>query len=768
MLKPRQVKKLLLSSLPSQSEFHYQGCARGVHYLRHGVPNPTDPRHNLAALSFDEKTDSCTLALGSAFFDQPAQLAMAPSFSRWQSRGVTTVTFSSKQSARRAVAGMLDRLESAGFATTYRALKEDRTLRDLFTFFESSRQQLSSPDSAARAQLKQRATPQLYNQLVLVAEHQVEWKDDDALDSFLESLGGEGDFQGTAAFTLNRDEAVRKLADYQLSDPVLLPLFLALGLTLAGASKLSIEVDSDETWVRFEGTRLADNFLEDIPSRLLATAGDDNGLALQALGRALLQGASHAPAALQLETPSGVIDLRGFPDSFPTVSWGQPQQGTFYHKRRFGLDVASRYWRSRRAPHSEIPELLRALHWLPAPWSINGQSPVETVKPELTMLWRYGEQTLPEFTRDATFLELESPIPGSVLFRFQAELPARLAAVLHHQVVELPPQTRFPPTTDTVIWLPEMATDLSGRRLVESQLLCELLDTLGDLQDQAWHELTRRFPLFEPARKRAWIAPLLGLWQREPRLRPLLERELHLPTVGGQTIPLGRWLEGKPRLHCREPHRFTHPLLNGEPVVSTQPAWQDELGKVAPDMEDGSTRLAHTAGYYRERAKWLSLPTVPLTAPSEIAAHLKVMLPQSLGYVWVAPQRAPARDLLVEGRPLPYEVPQGWAPPFVGFRVAADGIEMDWDWRYPVPTPRVEALRGEIASHLTNLIQAMADPRYLTDELARSQFCYLLAFHKSRGHSIRGWENIPFIPFRGGTRSLREDPDHLLRFMADL
>lgn len=767
MLKTRQVKKLLLSRLPPQAEFHYQGYARGVHYLLHSVPNPTDPRYNLAALSFDEKANSFTLALGTAFFDKPVQLAVAPSFSRWQSHSEQSASFSSKQSARRSLSGLLEKLESARFAATYLALKEDRALRELFTFFESSRQQLSSPDSAAREQLKQRATPQLYNQLVLVSQLQAEWKDDDALDSYLESLGGEGDFLGTASFTLNRDEAVRKLADYQMSDPILFPLFLALGLTMAGASQITIEVDSDETWVRFEGTRLGDNFLEEIPSRFLA-ASDVEGLALQALGRALLQGSSQAPTTLQLETPAGVADLRGFPHVFPRALWSEPQRGTFYLKRRFGLDVATRYWRSRSAPHSEVPELLEALRWLPTSWSINGQSPVETVVPELTMLWRFRGQTLPKLIVAADSVELESPIPASILFRFHPELPARLCGVLHHQAVEMPSPTRFVPTTDIVMWLPDMATDLSGRRLVESQLLSELLDSLADLQEQAWDELMSRFPFIDPALKLAWIGPLLGIWQREPRLRPLIGRELHLPTVAGQPISLGRWLEGKPRLYCPEPHRFTHPLLSGEPVVCTSPSWQGELGKVAPDMENGSARLTHTAGYHRERDRWLAQPTVPLAAPEEIASHLKVMLPKSLGYLWVAPQRAPSRDLLVEGRPLPYKVPHGWAPPFVGFRVAADGIEMDGDWRYPTPAPRVEALRKEIASYLPTLIQAMADRRFLADELTRNQFCYLLAFHKSQGNSIRGWESIPFIPFRGETRSLRDDPDHLLRFLADL
>lgn len=770
MLKPRQVKKLLLAALRPDAEFAYQGYARGIHYLRHKVPNGTDPKHNLAALTYDQQDDCCTLAFGTAFFEEPARLAVASAFSRWQS-SVHRVTFgSSKQSAKKAVMELLKHLRTANFVTTYLLLKDDRPLRELFTFFESFSQQLSLPDTPARAQLKQRATPDICTQLIRLSELQTEWRDDEALDDYLESLGEEGDFQGSAAFTLNREDAVRKLADYQLGDPVLLPLFLALGLTLSGARHLALDVDSDETWVRFEGTDLPATFLEDIPSHLLATSSEPRGLALQALGRALLQGAAHSPAALQLDTPAGMVDLRDFPRTCATVEWSQPQSGTFYHKRRFDLNVARRYWRSRSAPHAEVPELLAALRLLPVPWTINGQSPTQFSgpQPRLCVLFRLPGQRLPDFGDTSNFVELESPLPATVLFRLHPEVPPSLTAILHHMVVEVPAQTTFQPTIETVIWLPEIATDLSGRKLVESQLLSELLRGLRDLEDKAWEVLLRRYPHFDTMFKEGWTGPFLKL-AADGRFRPILERLVLLPRVAQEPICLGDWLNAQRHFHCAHASStFAHPLLSGDPVVASQHVWTDDLGRLVPDLEDATARLRHTAYYHREREKWLAQPHVASTAPPDIPRSLQVKLPGGRGVIWVSPHRGPVRDLISQSRALPYKVPPKWAPPFMGFRVNAEGVGMDSDWRYPEPEDQLEALRKAIAYGVPDLAQAMAKSGQLGQQLAQLQLSYLLAFMKATGTSLKPWENVAFIPLRGQLRTLADEPDYLIRYLADL
>ena len=770
MLKPRQVKKLLLAALPPDAEFAYQGYARGIHYLRHKAPNGTDPKHNLAALAYDQQSDCYTLAFGTAFFEEPAGLAMASAFSRWQSNVHRVTVGSSKQSAKKAVAELLRQLPTATFVTTYMPLKDDRPLRELYTFFESSSQQLSLPDTPARAQLKRRATPDIYNQLIRLSELRTEWHNDEALDDYLDSLGEEGDFQGSAGFTLNREDAVRKLADYQLDDPVLLPLFLTLGLTLSGAQRLALNVDSNETWVRFEGTDLPATFLADIPSHLLATSSDPRGLALQALGRALLQGATHSPAALQLDTPMGMVDLRDFPHTFTTVEWSQPQSGTFYHKRRFDLKVASRYWRSRTAPQAEVPELLAALRLLPVPWTINGQSPTPFggPQPRLCVLFRLPGQRLPDFADRFNFVELESPLPATVLFRFHPEVPPSLTAILHHLVVEVPAQTAFQPTIETVIWLPELATDLSGRKLVESQLLSELLRGLSDLQDKAWEALLERYPHFNTMFKEGWTGPFLKL-AAEGRFRPILERIVMLPRVAQEPICLGDWLNAQRHFHC-DPgsSTFAHPLLSGDSVVASQQVWLDDLRRLVPDLEDATARLHHAAYYHREREKWLAEPQVAPTAPPDIPRSLQVKLPGGRGVIWVSPHRGPVRDLISQSRVLPYKVPPEWAPPFMGFRVNAEGVGMDSDWRYPEPEEQLEVLRKMIALGVPDLAQAVAESGQLGQPLPQLQLSYLLAFLKARGTSLKPWENVAFIPLRGQMRTLADEPDHLIRYLADL
>ena len=104
----------------------------------------------------------------------------------------------------------------------------------------------------------------------------------------------------------------------------------------------------------------------------------------------------------------------------------------------------------------------------------------------------------------------------------------------------------------------------------------------------------------------------------------------------------------------------------------------------------------------------------------------------------------------------------------MGFRVNAEGVGMDSDWRYPEPEEQLEVLRKMIALGVPDLAQAVAESGQLGQPLPQLQLSYLLAFLKARGTSLKPWENVAFIPLRGQMRTLADEPDHLIRYLADL
>ena len=773
MLTTHQAKKLIADELAGPGRTYlYLGYARKVHYFRHQVANATEPSHNLLALRIEDEAQAFSARRGTSYFQQLAQIVVAPGFSRWQPE-VGREQFTSKQSAKRAFARLLSTaLGEVGFHSSYLSLRDDQQLRELFTFLRNAREQLAVSGSPARDQLKERATPELYQQLLHLAELESQEQEESVLDDYLESLGQDGSYQGSAGFTINRGEALRKLTDYQLGDPVLFPMFLAVGLSLAGAARIEIEIDSDETWVRFHGTNLAESVLSDIPAALLSYATGDEQLALQALGRALLQGASHQPQALRLETSDGNLDLRDFPKSFAPVPWPKPDQaGTFYRRQRFGLQVAGRYLKSRYAPHAEVSELLSALAFLDVPWSVNGQQhdgalvcPAGT----LAVLWRHPGQRLPEL-KSAHLSEHLSPLPASVLFRFHPRLLPELRAVRTGLLMELPEQKVFVPTTEVTLWLPEMATDLSGRKLVDSQFLSEVLNALPNLQERAWKEMLPFFHDLDDGIKTRWVGPFLRAVRDKFPIPGLLDLAF-LPCVAQDNrISVQQWGNAKRQLFSPPGQQFAHPLLAGDPVVATRPEWVGELKALTPNPLDATSELQHTARYQKNLQDWLAQPKVPLTLPSDIPVELSLSLPDGQGFLFVDSLRRPQRQLLCQERPLPVALSDRCAPPHVGFLLKADQLAMDWDWRQAVPAHGLEALEAVVAAHIVKLARAVGRLEYLETEEQRHRFCYLLAFLKVRGQSLLRWNDLAFLPHpKLGGASLSELPDYLTPYLKEL
>lgn len=694
---------------------------------------------------------------------EPGPLAVAPAFSHFNIEGASLQEFSSKQSAKRAVEKLLCAYkpeQDHDHRECLETLSQDRQLRTLYQFLNTHQAQLTDAHSAAAKQLKQIASAELFRQVkgLAILGHQP--REDDELDELLESLTGDGTMIGTDSFSINRDEALRKLADYQLSDSVLFPLFLAVGLTLLGARRLSMTIDSDEVWVTFEGAHLDPNVLEDAPLYLLKPCLDEESFAIQSLARALMQGAKSRSAEMHLKVGDTVTDLMEFPHFSGSVSGLSKKgtDGTFYCRRKFGLDVAKRYLKSLQTSHEEIPDLAWTLRYLPIPWALNEESfagGIEILEGEIAILWENPDRPAPDFSSAEAIIRLPSPLPITVLCRLHPHWPAGLTTVLNCYAVEAP-AIEVVPTTHLVLWLPTVATDLSGRNLVSNQFLTECLQSLSDFESLAWTTLAQMFPSLPAATQSDWVGPLLKLLAGESSVREILVDLPFLPVACEAPTSPRQWRQRAQRSHVEATAPCRHPLKSGESVISVSPEWLADYSLAFPDSREATEAVRRSERFYEKKAQWLESPVIP-TELLNCPQRLSLELPRDLGFMGLSPQKRPPGRWLHQGRELPYNL-HHFVPPYVEVVIHDDEAFMDIDWLILEPFEYVRSVQDLLQRKLPHLIDRLTDED-LKIAIHQEQLLQCLAWLSHRGTSISAWSERPF---------LKEHPDRLPTLLQDL
>lgn len=757
MLKSHQVKRCIERQLKKRlSDYHYLGCARGAHFL---LQTESANPHRLLSLRLDLDERQLVSRSGVSFFERPGQLSVAQSLSAWQELPIP-LAFGSKKSARAAIERFFrdfQPTEHAAYALLERKLEgQDRW----FSFWKSHSTELLEPDSPALSELKRGASAELYREMIALARlgaHEPEAEEE--LDLLLDSLAEEGRYQETASFSLDRSRALQKLSDYQLGDPVLFPLFLSVGLALLGATRLEIEIDSDETWVRYQGVSLGKESLQRLPGVLLASqwSAEDTGLAY--LAKALLQAAGREPSQLQLDREQS-LDLSGFPADLPE-SEESAESGTFYRRARFGMKVVKRFVDRRKGDHPEVTELREALAYVGLPWTLNGEEfsghltfPQDSVR----HLWRDTQSgAVVEFDAwGSQAKESQSPIPATVLCLLQPGSPGGLTAVMHRMEVGLPEQS-FRPTTRLVVWLPEMALDLSGRQVVGCQLLEEILAVLPALEEQTWAQLLETFPKLEATAQQAWVGPLLRHLASSGKDSPLWSLSF-LPVVGpASLISPGELRELRNVYFATE--NFEYTLRGSSPVVHLAES-DGEAGvafhKLFSAAIDATATLRRLGHYYRSREAWLSQPQ---QEPALEVCHEEFQLETPDGVIGLSEMKEPPLKLLCQGRELPSRL-RSWVPPYVEIVLSNDHLDMDDAWQQVQPPEILEGLRNRILGSLVTLLDRLQD-HHFEHQHHRAQMRAGLRFLKKNGLSMKHWEERRFIKKGRTLVSLRDQPQAL-------
>lgn len=174
-------------------------------------------------------------------------------------------------------------------------------------------------------------------------------------DELIARLAAEGEFDSTGSFTLDPKAALEKLREFQLRDPTRFVLSWVRAAVLLGASRIDIEIDADDVWLRFDGEQLSAADFEVLWSSVAGRRGSARVRACREL--ALGINGAFTWEARAVEVRSGELQVgfdREFAMTNARVAASEP--GNCIHaKRPLGWDLVRRRMLDSRG---ELPEEL--------------------------------------------------------------------------------------------------------------------------------------------------------------------------------------------------------------------------------------------------------------------------------------------------------------------------------------------------------------------------------------------------------------------------
>lgn len=745
-MKKHQVIRFIKKELKDRSDLKLLATIGDSSYLLWSKEGAKAPRYRLIRLEREEQ--ELRVQSGLSYFNCAQDILLAPAFVSWQDVDMGELPARSKQHLRRSLKRVLTEFEPAthGRYELLRTRTYNEFLQNLHAYFLARRFELSQQDQTAIENLKKLANAEHYTQLMRLASLGEVEKEDDELESLLDSFTTEGDFSGSASFSLNQEKALQKLTDFQLGERYLFPLFLAAGLSLQGAKQIDIRLDSDEIWVEYSGLHVTRETLLDISHSLLSASLEPSHRGLRALGQALLQSAGHKPSALQLESGEASFDLRGFPElDLPEME--TTGKGVFYTKLPLNLEVAKRFFHRLQGSQPELELLRSALRYLPTPWTLNDKEEYADfgISTEtLVFVWSSERVVAPSIQNKDCLLyrELESSIPAQVVMLVDFRLEPGLVTVVDGLRAECP--IKIDVEVPVFVWLTDMQTDLSGQKLVHTQLLDEVLEAVKILEQSLPGMVAKEFRELSPDRRVTWQTPLLRLTSRGKFwLGPLWALEC-LPLVGTEEwTSLNKWSSATTFLFTEE--SFERGLRSGAQVARIRPGSREPLARLFGECQDMTRRLGECRDYYEHLDQWLENPVEELELGEE--SQPRVSLERFEGALGFCAQERARVRLMSQFRSLPIDVSH-WLPPYVELVVNHSELEMDNRWKNIQTVDVLESIRGEVEKALHRLIGILGQEDF-GEKRARVQMTEALRFCRRRGYTLKQWSDIKFIQKKG-------------------
>ena len=748
MLKKHQIKRAIEKLIADRSDLEFLSTIGSESFLRLSQDSRKAPKFRFLRLDFNKQKRCLEVSSGVGFFPSVTAIKLAPSFFSWKTCDFGWIDAGSKKSSRQALKNVLSQFKAEihGNYSVLQSLFDNSPVHQLYKDFHKQQKALASEDADSIAFFKREASPKHFAELSLLAQHDVECElDDEHLEALLDSLTAEGEYTDTSSFSLNKDKALQKMAKFQLGDRYLFPLFLASGLSLLGASELEITVDSDEIWVGFRELAIEQRTLNLLTSLVLSGERDSKSVGYEKLAQALLQSSGHEPSVLEFQYDETSVDLKHFPrlELNPKENF-QTDSGVFYCKLPPSLKVAQRFLTSLAKGHSEVKELRKSLRLLPTPWSLNGEAQEFGIRPtkgSLVFTWFHEGIMEPKLHLEESFYQetSKSTVPANILFLLEPEVEPSLTTILEGIVVENPP-LKFELEFSVYLWVNNMNTDLSGRKLVQNQLLEELLDALHGYHDEVSQKLGSIFRSLDKKRSLFWQRGVLEKAYHSSlsqvfRQIPILER------IGSEELfPVSEATGIGLPLYTTE--FFERGLRDKRIVNLIQPTTVDHFHMMFPQSHDVTHLLQSAKLYYEHYERWLSTPTEALEL--QIAdSNLRISIPEHRGEIAFSEEARPPVRLLCQSRRLPIDCSH-WVPESVELYVNHDDLEMDDAWKTIKNQDLLNTIRARVHSALESLIDRLAR-QPMTDEGHQRRMRSSMTFLKRSGRSLKRWQDVAFI-----------------------
>jgi hypothetical protein len=300
-----------------------------------------------------------------------------------------------------------------------------------------------------------------------------------SVDELLRELGAAGDVLGDGGFSIDEEQARRKLRQFQLADPRRYVLGLVQAAVHLRATSVAFEIDADDVRVRFDGEPLLANDLERINRSLFAPGGDARTRALRELALALNAAMALNPRFVRLRCVDGTsgmqLELRpDHRDVIESIATDETRALTTVHVRdRFRPGLLFEFFRAMKGELAEALILREHCRWAPIPVLIDGQ-PIATA-PTL------GERCLVRIAVD------RPGVRGEAGFVDDDPLDPRVD--VRGGFVTSIPLPGFPAGFRALVDAPRVRTDLSRNSAVHDDAYDDLVAALEAACEQALVEL---------------------------------------------------------------------------------------------------------------------------------------------------------------------------------------------------------------------------------------------------------------------------------------
>lgn len=442
-------------------------------------------------------------------------------------------------------------------------------------------------------------------------------------EELIAQLAAEGEFDSSGSFTLDPAAALEKLREFQLRDPTRFVLSWVRAATLLGASRIDVEIDADDVWIRFDGEVLS---AADFEALWISVVGR-RGSARLAACRELALGINGAFTweAKSVTVRSGELEVgfdRGFAMSTSkTASATGTPCNSVHAKRPIGWDLVRRRMLDASGQLPEELMLVHACAFGAVPIYLEGRllNPVseEPSNVQLRVMIDDDERRGRLWLRPGTRSQLRVLVAG-----------------VEVAVVELPFGAG---SVDALVDDPLLPLDLSQEKPVEGARWQALLDCVSRARWQAWFILATRED-----------------WPKTPDADPLIQDIFASPDASWTSVPGAMAFADRlvlPRA-VTNPEGDILPLAGSRSDVTSGPAILPWPGEPAAALTLGEVVRSSARGVLFSSPT--ALPELSFRPELPVLLHASSVGLQALGHVVLDRPATVARyqALLAELRPL--------------------------------------------------------------------------------------------------------------------